>query len=521
MMPLRRIKHGPMVSVALMAVALVAFAQIRAQEHGPRLEPPSGFERPAPPTPPPVVAPPAVPASTKGEAPKVIIETIGPGSLNIGRPLDVEIVLKNVGTAAAAQVRIEHVLPRQAKFIKGDPEPTVEEDRLVWRLDSLPAGTEHRFKIELQPQEEVEITGKATVTYSTATGWATRITRPQLAVKKTGPERAVIGDSFPFKIDVSNPGTGPATNVVIRDQLPAGLQHSQGDYIEADIGTLAPGETRSINLTVKAVKPGQHINEVVATGDDNLRALASASVYVGQPALELTKKGPTQRLLNTETIFVLEVTNPGDAPARKVQLHDALPAGLRFVAASDGGQYDKESHSVHWMFETLEPGDKRRVTLKAITAAIGELKNQAVARAEPGLNAKTQATLRVEGVPAMMLEVVDLDDPLEVGAETCYEVRVVNQGTAVQTNVQLVALVPEGMTALRADVNVPYRVQGRQVIFDTVPRLGPKADIIYRIFVRGDETGDHRFKVQLHSDQLRIPVSEEESTKVYQDNGSP
>ena len=47
--------------------------------------------------------------------------------------------------------------------------------------------------------------------------------------------------------------------------------------------------------------------------------------------------------------------------------------------------------------------------------------------------------------------------------------------------------------------------------------MAAKADALYRVKVVGNKPGDMRFKVQMTSDQLRSPVYEEESTRVYKD----
>ena len=60
-------------------------------------------------------------------------------------------------------------------------------------------------------------------------------------------------------------------------------------------------------------------------------------------------------------------------------------------------------------------------------------------------------------------------------------------------------------------------VQGAQVQFAPLETLGPRADAIFRIHVRGHQAGDHRFKVEVITDQMQTPVREEESTRVYAD----
>jgi uncharacterized repeat protein (TIGR01451 family) len=257
------------------------------------------------------------------------------------------------------------------------------------------------------------------------------------------------------------------------------------------------------------------VNSVVATADSGLQATAQATVQVIEGALLLRKTGPQQTVLHREFDHRLEVVNPGQAPATGVRLIDTLPEGLEFVSASDGGTYTAMSRTVEWSIGTVAPGQSRAVTLHLHPRTGGDLLNQAVARADRGLEAKAGAAIHVEGIPALLLEVVDLDDPVEVGAETTYEIRVLNQGTGTCTNVQIQATVPDGMDAIGSEGPSAHRQQGKQIVFAPVPKLAARADALYRVKVRARKEGDWRFKVHMTCDQLQRPVYEEESTNVY------
>ena len=49
------------------------------------------------------------------------------------------------------------------------------------------------------------------------------------------------------------------------------------------------------------------------------------------------------------------------------------------------------------------------------------------------------------------------------------------------------------------------------------PRLAPKASTIYRLRVQCQAPGDMRVRVQLTTDDIRSPITKEESTRVYSD----
>jgi uncharacterized repeat protein (TIGR01451 family) len=445
------------------------------------------------------------------------VEKIGPTTLNLGKPLRYEIVVQNAGSIPVLSVQVEEQIPAAARFVSADPRPMNRAGMFIWNLGNLDPGVERRIKIELQPVGEGELGSQATVTFSTTSSLHTRITRPKLTLAKIGPQTVQVGQPAVFQLVLTNTGTGPATGVELHDHLPEGLRHPNGPEVETDIGTLAPGENKTITLETTAVKAGRFINQAVVSGDEGLQALAQTAIVVTEPALALQKTGPKRLFLGRVAEFHLDVANPGSAPANNVQVIDTLPPEFEFVEASDGGKFDPATRGVIWNIAALPAGQKQTISVKGLAKAPGEPVNQAIARADGGLEAKASIAVHLEGVPALLLEVVDLEDPIEVGAETTYEIRVVNQGTSATTGLQIIATVPDGMTTRDATGPTSHRRQGQQVIFEKLPSLAAKADALYRIKVVGDKPGDMRFKVQMTSDQLRSPVYEEESTRVYKD----
>jgi len=461
-------------------------------------------------------APDTKPQATAPAVPIVKLETSAPSTINLGVPLHYQIAVRNIGSVSAYQVRVEDRVPPGCRLHSAEPRPEVQGDRLTWNLGELAAGAEVQLRVEVEPTTEGEVSWSATVTYSATADYTTRVTKPCLAVSKAGPQSALVGDAVAFQIQVRNTGTGPANGVMIRDQLPAGLQHPQGQVVDAEVGALAPGQMRSITLEATAAKAGHFVNEVIVTADGGLQATARAEIDITQPGLVLRKTGPAQRLIGREAEFDLEVHNPGTADATNVRVIDTLPEGLE-IGTTNNGAYDAATRTFTWTLGTLPAGQRRGLSLKTIAQKVGDWTNRAVAQADRVTEVAAEAPIRVEGVPALMLEVVDLDDPIEVGAETTYEIRVVNQGTCPSTNLQILATVPDGMKAELAQGAAEGHIRGQTVHFDPIPRLAARADALFRVKVRGLKAGDWRFKVQMMSDQLQIPVREDESTRVYDD----
>jgi uncharacterized repeat protein (TIGR01451 family) len=252
----------------------------------------------------------------------------------------------------------------------------------------------------------------------------------------------------------------------------------------------------------------------------NLSASDHAVTEILAAKLELVVSGPKLRYIDRQATYQLKVSNPGSVPAPSVTVNEVVPAGFKFRAASDGGRWDDAARTVSWQVGDLLPGQSREVSLELVAAASGEHRLQASAiTSRGGVRTEAVALTRVEGTSALVIEVADVDDPIEVDSETAYEIRVVNAGTKLETNVELSCTLPENveLKGARTIGGLRHRHEGREVIFEPVLRLAPKADVVYRVLVRGTTAGDVRFRARVRADGMSEPITREESTRFYND----
>jgi uncharacterized repeat protein (TIGR01451 family) len=385
---------------------------------------------------------------------------------------------------------------------------------LAWALGTLKPGEERLLQMTVMPTAEGEIGSVARVYFASEASMRTLSTRPELALDVTGPREVLIGEKVGFTINVTNPGTGAATGVIISAQLAGGLQHEAGEQLEYELGTLEPGATRALELSLDAIAAGPVSNVLVVDGEGGLHAEFTSEVDVLAPELEVAVSGPKRRYLEREATYVFSVSNPGTAAAREVELTTYLPEGMEFVKADNYGEYDDTERVVRWSLEELPPGETGEVTLTAMPVAAGEQKLLVEGTGARGLSAKREQTIMVEGVAAILFTVADVDDPIEVGDETSYEIRVVNQGSKSATDVRIIVLIPDGMKATAAEGPARFSIADTEVVFDPLPQLAAKADTTYRVHVQGIAAGDQRLTVQLLTKDMQDPVTKEESTRV-------
>jgi uncharacterized repeat protein (TIGR01451 family) len=235
------------------------------------------------------------------------------------------------------------------------------------------------------------------------------------------------------------------------------------------------------------------------------------------PQLQLALTGPSKRYLERQATYNVRIANPGTAAAKNIELVTYLPKGLKFVSTDNQGQYDAQNHAVYWSLEELPPRMTGDVTVTAMPIETGQQKLRVEGRGDLGLTAAFDQEVLVEGLAELFFQVVDSADPIEVDSETEYEIRVVNQGSKTDTNVRVIVQMPIDLEPIGGDGPTRVRVDGQNVIFEPLARLAPKGSAVYKVRVRGAGAGDHRVRVQVVSDEVRTPVSKEESTRVYAD----
>jgi uncharacterized repeat protein (TIGR01451 family) len=296
--------------------------------------------------------------------------------------------------------------------------------------------------------------------------------------------------------------------------LPEGLTTADGKQsVVSDVGDLAAGQSKEVRITAKAGKTGKFENKVVAKADGGLTAETSCTTVVTKPVLEVKKTGPEMRFIGRPAVYEITVSNTGDAPARDTVLTDTVPTGTEFTQASDGGKF--AAGVVTWNLGTLEPGASKKVSVTLKPTAAGTVKNVATAKAFCA-EARAEASMPIQGVPAILLECVDDPDPIEVGGQLTYTIIVTNQGSADDKNIVIECTLPAEEEYVSSDGPTKAAVTEKTVKFAPVAMLAPKAKLTYRVVVKGVKEGDVRFTVQLTSDTLKAPpVQETESTHIY------
>ena len=451
------------------------------------------------------------------QTPHLTIQKVLPEEVVIERPATFKTVIQNVGNSAAKNVTITDRVPQGTRLLSTIPEAEVSRNgELVWTVGNLDPNVQLIIEMKVLPIREGEIGSVASVNYTGEASGRIAVTRPMLKVEVRAPSDVKLGETAQIEITVSNPGTATVTNIVLEERVPEGLYHRDGRVMQhTGITSLKPRESKKLTLPLLCVGAGNLVNHVIVTADGNLMVEDKTTIRASAPVLDLEIVGAKTRFLERRSDYRLLVANKGNASAHDVALELALPAAVQFVSTNQSGVYEPSSHTVHWALEELPQQEAGEIELIVMPMQKGEYSLKFTGTGENNLKAESVHPIFIDGIPALTFEIVGDSNLVELGKDVVYEIRVANRGTRAADNVKVRVALAEGMTFVKAEGARYQATSGGVIQFETIPQLGAKNETVYKLTARCQAEGDHRINVQVISDDLRSPITKEESTRVF------
>ena len=284
-----------------------------------------------------------------------------------------------------------------------------------------------------------------------------------------------VGSPIGFDISISNSGQGPAADVTIHDDLPAGANLDwslspafSGCAISGAVGSEkldcsfasigAGGSKGPIHVTSATGKADCGVIDNTATVDASNDDAKSngATVTVQCPDVSVVKT-PHNGTVNAgdNAVFTMVVTNAGPGSATNVTLNDPLPAGYTWTL----GGADKASCSIDTApnpdvlscdFGTMTPGT-RTVTLTAPTTGqnCAVIPNTATVAASnekaAGANNTDNAAIDVLCGNVGIVKVANPVGPVSAGSDIGFDITVSNTGDGAAQAVHVTDNLPAGI----------------------------------------------------------------------------
>ncbi len=231
------------------------------------------------------------------------------------------------------------------------------------------------------------------------------------------------------------------------------------------------------------------------------------------PELSFGCSAPGQALAGRRFDVCLTVTNQGTALEPQTTLRLQVPAETTLTGVTDQGA--SGDGNVTWTLPELQPGTAKQVCATFVARQSAQAAFAATAEGSSGKAVNTRCETQVAGIPAILLETADLEDPIEVGKDVIYEIKVTNQGSAPGTNLKVTCVLPESQEFVSGTGPTPVQAQDRAVTMGTMSVLAPKEQAVWRVTIKALKPDDARFKVFISSDQFEKPIQKDEATQLY------
>ncbi|MGE5757211.1 MAG: CARDB domain-containing protein [Planctomycetaceae bacterium] len=472
----------------------------------------------------------------------LLVEVAAPSRMAVGHAYNYQIrvtnltkglTLEDVGVhqTTGESLAIESSEPKLDKPERVEARYKPERGEARWTIPRLGPGETATIKVTALGEKEGRTSSCIRVTYEPTLCVVTEFIKPEVQVTKEAPKSVDICDPITFRYVVKNTGSGAIRGLRLRDELPRGLTTADGKQVVAtEIGDLAEGRAKEVTVKLAASQVGDFTSRAVAEGQDELRAQSNqTTTAVRQPKLTVNITGPEAEYMDQRVTYQVTVKNEGEAPARRARLQvqaDRNAKVLRVSKTSLGAAAPTiDGNTLTWDLGDLGPGQSDVVSLTTVArVARAKAEQKHVATASHAcprggdFARSTTASIATEvlTIPALLLELVDKQDPVQVGANEVYTIVVLNQGEGEDRDVKVVCRLPEGLTYVDSSGPTKATADGQTVTFRPIDRLEPKEKATWTVTAKATKAGDVRTKVELTSEYLTTPVRETEPTRLIE-----
>lgn len=446
--------------------------------------------------------------STTSELPGIRVVTFGPSEIMIRQTQEYEIRVENRGSIDAEGVMVRAMIPDWAEMqghnaTQGtidNEEPKAKSERLVWKIDSLPAGSVERMFVRLRAERSG--------THDLDVDWTllpqrtiaqVKVHEPRLDLTIEGPDEVIYGQSQTYTVRVLNPGDGTAPNVVFTLSPNSATPQTQR------IGDIPAGKEAQFEVELTAQDLVDLKIHGLAAGDLDLRAEAEKTIHVSAAKLEAVLTGPEAKYQNTESLYSLQVQNSGTATSERITATLRLPGGVKYLGGLEEAK--QESGALRWTINALAPGASRNYQFRCNMTATGDQKFAFDCKGTAAGQTAVSLATRVESIADLVLTISDPPAPAPIDSDVVYEIILRNRGSKDAVDVRALAQFSHGIEPNKIEGQSGEMLTG-QVLFDAIPRIGAGQEVRLKVVAKAERAGHHRFRAEVHSGDT-ILVAEE------------
>jgi len=465
-------------------------------------------------------------AAFSTQSPALSVETAGPRRIAVGKEGVYEVVVRNRGGVAAEQVVVSVDSPEWTEVTgvavtSGTTSPGKSADRagpMRWQIARLEAQGQEKLTLKIVPRQSRPFELLAKCDYVPPPSRATvEVQEARLVMALQGPREILFGKPEVYRLEIANNGTADAENVTVT-LLPS-TAGEKAAPVSHRLGTLTPGQKKSLAMELTARQDGNLFLQVEARGNDAVRAQLAQEVVVRRAALKVEVEAPKVVYSGNEVTYRIRVRNQGNAPADNVKVRAAIPQGAKYVSSPHNGRLSADQGKVVWVLDRLGPASEAMLPLSCEMSAGGPSQLDVQCVADGDLSVAASAVTRVETTANLVLSVDDPNGPIGLDGQATYRVRVQNRGTASAQDVEVVVYFANHVEPVSAEGG-RHRINAGQVVFESLPTLAPGQTASFQVKVKADAAGNHIYRVEVNAKSTGDRLVREGTTRFYATDGA-
>jgi uncharacterized repeat protein (TIGR01451 family) len=408
-------------------------------------------------------------------------------------------------------VRVVETMPAGVQFSSATPVTPLLGNNATWTFPSMKKGQTQQIDVTVRPTAEGDHQICSNITVDNAFCLNLFSGQPKLDVVKKGPASIELGEIATWTVTVTNSGSAEATNVIVTDSLPDAFAATT--ELRQDLGTLAPGESRTVEYSAKAIKQGEFRNRAVAAYKDGPAVAGESSIpiIVVQSGIRVRKSGPAEAYAFKPVPFEITIENTGDTDLENVRITDILPQGAS-VADNGGGRVS--GNAIGWMIPKLPAGSSQLIVTEIAATRKGSSTNTVKVLTANGLEASDTVTTNWLAVPGVTISITDSKDPVRVNEASTYSIQVRNQGEFEPVSGTITVTFNDSIKPTAVAGDAQGTINGQTVTFPRTT-LEPGKDTNLSITAEGANIGPGRAIMNFSADFLNDPIISQETTNVY------
>lgn len=442
----------------------------------------------------------------------VMLQEVFPGQVKANANFPYKIYVSNLTNTTLNNVIVSATSLANRNIVSSTPAASSGAGgAMVWNVGDIAPGKCAVIDATAKASAVGNSSTCLTVSYNNSLCSNLQVVQPALALTKAMTPAATVCDPIVATFEVKNTGSGSASNVKIKDTLPAGLTTTDGKTeIVFDAGTLASGQSRQFSANLKAAKSGKYENNASASADDGLTANSNTvATTVTQPQLKIAAECPQGGAVGRggrNLTFKFTVSNTGDA-ACNTTVTAPVPAGTTFVSADNAGAAG--AGGVSWNLGSLAAGASKTVTMVVKATGAGTVAATVSATCPCGGTVNANCNVNTTGLPDIGTLVTDTDGVVAVGQPHVYTCEVKNQGMVNLTNVKMVVSIPEGLEFVSSEAKPT--INGKKLEFN-IGTLPVGATRVFTFTAKATKAGEVLVIGETTCAELKTPIRDDELT---------